>query len=285
MLSDRICKLLRSHARTFALTLRLLPCELREPLSLAYLLARASDTVADAVGIPHERRLALLVELGQALDERRPSGWRPNIGPDEVSVSEGVLITALPDLIREMELQADRAELLRLWRTIVEGQIFDLRRFGPGASPLSREELDHYCWLVAGSVGEAWAGMVARGDSRVGSLPLGVIRALAINYGKGLQLLNILRDRTEDREMGRVYIEEHEVPELMDQAAVWLDEGHRYCLSLRPGLIRYASQIPSRLALKTLQRMRKSPEGERVKISRYEVAQVLVKTLPSLVLP
>ena len=85
--------------------------------------------------------------------------------------------------------------------------------------------------------------------------------------------------------MGRVYIEEHEVPELMDQAAVWLDEGHRYCLSLRPGLIRYASQIPSRLALKTLQRMRKSPEGERVKISRYEVAQVLVKTLPSLVLP
>ena len=285
MFPSRIRKLLRDHARTFALTLRLLPCELREPLSLAYLLARASDTVADAARIPHERRLAILEELALTIDEGSPSLWHPEIGSDELSVSERELIAALPDLIGQMELQSARAELLPLWRTIVEGQIFDLQRFGHGASSLSREELDRYCWLVAGSVGETWAWMVARRDSRVGSKELGEMSALAISYGKGLQLLNILRDRAEDREMGRVYIEEHQVPELMGQAVAWLDEGCRYCRRLRPGLIRYATEIPSRLALKTIQRMRKSPDGERVKISRYEVAMVFVKTLPSLVLP
>ena len=39
--------MLRSVSRSFYLSLRILPAALREPLSLAYLLARATDTIAD----------------------------------------------------------------------------------------------------------------------------------------------------------------------------------------------------------------------------------------------
>ena len=281
-------KLLLDHARTFALTLRLLPPSLREPLSVAYLLARTSDTVADSGRITHERRVALLEELGRALESGDSSCWRPGFKPEELSASEYELLAALPELIHELEQQSDRAELLRLLRTILEGQLLDLRRFRNGGPPLTKEELDRYCWLVAGSVGEIWSLLIAKHEplhfpSRWEDVEQ--MREWGISYGKGLQLLNILRDRAEDQKRGRVYIQERDVPEMIEVASGWLDQGRNYCASLAPGRIRYATEIPLRLAMKTLDRIRLSSKTARVKMPRWEVMAILIGTLPSLVLP
>ena len=48
--SDLTGDLLRGVSRSFYLSLRILPAALREPIGLAYLLARAADTVADKIG-------------------------------------------------------------------------------------------------------------------------------------------------------------------------------------------------------------------------------------------
>ena len=53
-------ELLREVSRSFYLSLRVLPAEVRPQISLAYLLARASDTVADTGIVARERRLELL---------------------------------------------------------------------------------------------------------------------------------------------------------------------------------------------------------------------------------
>ena len=53
--------LLREVSRTFYLTLRVLPSSLREPVGLAYLLARAADTVADTRLISPGDRLGHLL--------------------------------------------------------------------------------------------------------------------------------------------------------------------------------------------------------------------------------
>ena len=45
-------KLLEGVSRSFYLTLKALPHGVREPLSLAYLLARAADTMADTAQVP-----------------------------------------------------------------------------------------------------------------------------------------------------------------------------------------------------------------------------------------
>ena len=288
MASVPIRKLLRDHARTFGVTLRMLPRILREPLSVAYLLARASDTVADSRRIPLLHRVSVLEELERALDSGEYLSWQPKIRPEKLTASERDLISAFPDLIALLNKEEDRVELLRLWRTIVEGQLFDLRRFKYGASPLSREELEHYCWLVAGCVGETWTRLIARHAHVFGSMPdkgIETMRARGICYGKGLQLLNILRDRSEDRKQGRVYIQERDVPEMIEVASGWLDQGKAYCECLAPGRIRYATVIPLRLAVKTLDRIRKTPTAVRVKMPRWEVAVVLAGSLPSLVLP
>jgi len=54
--------LLRScHVRFF--TIRLLPRAVREPIALGYLLARASDSIADTSGAEVERRIEALQQL------------------------------------------------------------------------------------------------------------------------------------------------------------------------------------------------------------------------------
>lgn len=55
--------LLKGVSRSFYLTLRVLPAGMRDPIGLAYLLARAADTIADTSLIPPQQRLELLLSL------------------------------------------------------------------------------------------------------------------------------------------------------------------------------------------------------------------------------
>src|SRR5215475_6905354 len=55
--------ILRSVSRSFYLSIRLLPQQLREPIGLAYLLARTTDTVADTTRIPRTLRMESLKML------------------------------------------------------------------------------------------------------------------------------------------------------------------------------------------------------------------------------
>ena len=60
-------EVLRLTSRTFALSIRLLPARIREPVRVAYLLARTADTVADRAELPPARRDALLALLAGAV--------------------------------------------------------------------------------------------------------------------------------------------------------------------------------------------------------------------------
>src|SRR5579862_6794405 len=59
--SDReLMELLAGVSRSFVLTIRALPGSLRRPIGLAYLMARASDTMADTASAPVDARIACL---------------------------------------------------------------------------------------------------------------------------------------------------------------------------------------------------------------------------------
>jgi farnesyl-diphosphate farnesyltransferase len=279
-------KLLRDHARTFALTLRLLPRSMREPLGIAYLLARASDTVADAAGIPREYRLALLEELEALLDAGDPRPWNPGAGlKGMVSTTEMELLDSLPAILATLESVADGDVILFLWRIILEGQLFDIRRFHPGAGPLTAGELEFYCGLVAGVVGTTWTLLIAKHAPQALLLPQSDMQKLAMDYGKGLQLVNILRDRAEDRALGRRYVEDSDLPAMLDLARKWLRAGNLYLSGLRPGRILMASALPLDLAVMTLSEVKRFPDKARVRIPRREVRSVLFKGFAYLGLP
>ncbi|MGZ5554019.1 MAG: squalene/phytoene synthase family protein, partial [Chthoniobacterales bacterium] len=55
--------ILRAVSRSFYLSIRLLPAKLRDPIALAYLLARATDTIADTSEISAALRAEELEKL------------------------------------------------------------------------------------------------------------------------------------------------------------------------------------------------------------------------------
>src|ERR1041384_4608893 len=62
---------LRAVSRSFYTTLRVLPPSVRPQISLAYLLARTTDTVADTQLVPVDQRLAALQHLRERIQGSR----------------------------------------------------------------------------------------------------------------------------------------------------------------------------------------------------------------------
>src|SRR5436305_9677886 len=60
-------ELLKPVSRSFYISIRLLPKALREPVALGYLLARTSDTIADASAVDVEKRIKLLDRFARAI--------------------------------------------------------------------------------------------------------------------------------------------------------------------------------------------------------------------------
>lgn len=182
--------LLKRVARSFQLSLRILPARLRPTLSLAYMLARASDTIADASSAPDFQRLALLRGLPGLFPEKSP-----DLG---LAGPERELLNLMPRLLEALKTLPDREEIISQWRIILEGQIFDVERFavsasGMPAAPLTPEELEGYTQLVAGSVGEFWTRLCFKHVPDYSSRPLDEMLPLARSFGQALQLINILR--------------------------------------------------------------------------------------------
>src|SRR5919197_3911719 len=151
--------LLRSVSRSFYLSIRILPARLREPVGLAYLLARTTDTIADAAHISPELRLKTLNKLALLI---QGAGDRTEIVdviasfvPSQESVAERVLIQSFPEFLARLDQLAadDRAQVRVLLENITRGQSLDLQRFahGDGVRALATAaELDEYTYLVAG---------------------------------------------------------------------------------------------------------------------------------------
>ncbi len=275
-------ELLRRTARSFYLTVRLLPRAVRGDVRLAYLLARATDTIADTSTASPEQRLRLLRSvrgsLGRAaIADYHPEDWVPR----QRDAAERGLLSALPVLWERLHERGDQRTTEVLGR-IIDGQIFDLERFGPGAPPLDADELERYTYLVAGSVGEFWTDLGAARLGDFASDPLDLMRRRARHYGQGLQLVNILRDRRMDAALGRVYITEAGTARWSEQARVWLGEGAEYCSAVRSGRMRYATLLPALLGWRTLSLVAAQPPGllAPVKVPRRELRCWMRRALP-----
>lgn len=235
--------LLSRVARSFILTLRFLPVQVREPIALAYLLARLSDTEADGAANDAEQELLSRKTECEALLSRSP----------------------------------DRVAIERVWKTIQEGQEFDKLRFaGPTPQPLSPQERDHYIYLVAGCVGEFWTRICEEKIPGFASRPAEEMLVFGVNYGKGLQLVNILRDRHKDSRIGRVYVKDGELSVVLAEARQHLNSANAYIHAIHPWRLRSATALPYHLAMDTLALVEASPAAESVKIPRNKMWRYVV---------
>jgi farnesyl-diphosphate farnesyltransferase len=267
--------LLRDVSRSFYLTLRVLPEQIRAQVSLAYLLARASDTIADTEVVPKAERIELLRAFSEGRGSARPLLERLSVA--EATPSEIELLKRLPELFDLLSTfsEDDQQRIRELHQTIITGQIFDLGRF-PG-NPLSEQELDRYTYMVAGCVGEFWTKMCQEHLPAMENLNV----EDGVRFGKGLQLVNIMRDTGDDQRRGRQYLPTlDEFPVWLDRAVEHLDAGWRYTLAIPANQkrLRLACVWPIWIGLKTIAGLRRAKAGERVKVSRAEVYWIMLRS-------
>jgi farnesyl-diphosphate farnesyltransferase len=219
--------LLPKVSRTFALSITVLPESLREAVRVSYLLCRAVDTIEDDAvikGATREQlfdlfdalmsddgtdpgdfeRMTAELDLGAGTDDQTlclsagavfrcfralPIGQRAVIRPHVLEMSRGM---------REYTDRADRIGRLRL---------------------RDMDELERYCYFVAGTVGKLLTGLF---EEHIGELPrqaATALRARAISFGLALQMVNIVKDVAADHVRGDCFLPE----EVASGAGVPLD--------------------------------------------------------------
>lgn len=215
--------LLRQVSRSFYLSLAILPRPLREPLGLAYLLARAADTVADTRLVARPERIRHLEALRRACagDPVGAATVAAACAPHQGHTAERRLLERVEATLAAVErLPADdRSRVRSVLATLTEGMLFDLARFpGEDAGGLAAletlEELDRYIYLVAGCVGEFWTDLQLAHRPRLAGWDPVAMRVEGIRFGKALQLTNVLRDVPTDLAQGRCYLPARELAAL-----------------------------------------------------------------------
>lgn len=310
--------LLKRVSRSFYLSLAILPRPVRGPVGLAYLFARAADTIADTRLISREERLRHLEAFRAEVRGEAPSRLHEIIsactGPNP-HAGERELLSRLPECFarfRELD-KADRDRVWRLLFTITEGMIWDLTTF-PGEDEgrlvalEKREELDRYTYHVAGCVGEFWTEIHVAHRPRLAAWNVEAMKQKGVRFGKGLQMTNVLRDLARDLRNGRCYLPRNDLkrlslepadlldpgairrvrPLVMDLLALTLehyDAGWEYTLAIPRAewRMRLACAWPLLIGLRTLGFLAESPNlldpRQAIKIPRSMVYSILLRSL------
>ena len=225
---------LNKVSRSFALTIPLIPNPLRDCISLAYLLCRVVDTVEDDARAPLVDRITWLsdfsflsgsdfADLDVLLALKKRALELTSTGG---SAADDIELLKVMDKAVNLLLSYDeeiQAVLCRALSIMSHGMSSNLRRRLHEANHTvsDLDEVDSYCYFVAGVVGEMLAELFVLHDREVDKKDL---LELAVSFGEGLQLTNILRDRARDATRGVSFIPASSEEEVLEYVAI--TEGH-----------------------------------------------------------
>ena len=216
LLSD----LLKQVSRLFYTTLVVVPANVRDQVGLAYLFARAADTIADTELIDRPRRLGFLHRLreqfvGEQIDWGQIRSIQQAVGSVQQDSAERILLERLDECFEIFQVCSsdDQHRIRRVMITLTQGMEMDLNAF-PGAGPgnltalKTVDDLDRYTYSVAGCVGEFWTALMCAHRKALANWDVQQMSERGVRFGKGLQLTNIVKDIAHDLQKGRCYIPE-----------------------------------------------------------------------------
>lgn len=301
---------LQGVSRTFALTIPQLPKKLRLQVGNAYLLCRITDTIEDEASLTIEQKEIFAGEFisvvkGDAPAEHFASSFS-NEFTDTTPEAEQDLIRNTVRVVRlthSFTLPQRRA-IERCVEEMATGMVrFQKQQSLNGLHDI--KELGDYCYYVAGVVGVMLTELFCNYSQSMAKNHEQMLN-LAVSFGQGLQMTNILKDIWEDQQRGACWLPRDAFSqcdfEMKDIAANRDDScylaGMEYLIAIATMHLRNALQytllIPERekgirrfcfwaigMALLTLRKINKYGDfqsGQEVKISRRSVKAVIVIT-------
>lgn len=198
--------LLDGVSRTFALTIPRLPEGLAKPVSNAYLLCRIVDTIEDEVSLSSVQKRQFCKQFTRVVTgEEAPEELAETLAPllsEQTIPAEHELIRLIPRVIRITQSFApEQRQALCLCVSVmgqgmVEFQDKDLSR---GLDDMAG--MDSYCYYVAGVVGEMLTRLFCHYSPEIAAQREAMMK-LAVSFGQGLQMTNILKDLWDDHSRG-----------------------------------------------------------------------------------
>lgn len=183
-------EVLRKTSRTFYIPISRLPAELQKAVASAYLCMRAIDEIEDHPELSNSNKVELLRIISLSLQAAKDS-----FTAKELALTLSNHYQLLPEVtirIGEWAILAPETIAPRIWDAIA-AMADRMALWGECAWKINEEaDLDRYTYSVAGAVGLLLSDLWAWYDGTQTN------RSHAVGFGRGLQAVNILRNRTED---------------------------------------------------------------------------------------
>ena len=203
--------ILKHVSRTFALTIPQLPSPLNRTVSNAYLLCRIADTIEDDPTLTFEEKhffskwFASLVEQYQPANEFAEK-LLAKLG-SESTQAEKELIKQSESVLKITHSlnNNERAAMLDCIQAMTTGMVkYQGHETLEGLE--NQEEMDLYCYYVAGVVGVMLTKLFIEYGNSWNQDTKNKMTELAISFGQGLQMTNIIKDFWVDRERGACWL-------------------------------------------------------------------------------
>lgn len=264
---DESLRVLEETSRTFFIPISRLPGQLQEAVTSAYLCMRAIDEIEDHKKLPADDKISLLQSVGHLLET----------GSSEKDLDQ--LFKPYSELLPEVTLQLQqwidvcpssiKNAVLQSTATMAKGMADWVSR---NWRIHNKQDLDDYTYCVAGAVGLLLSKLWQWHDG------IKTDEELAISFGRGLQAVNIIRNRDEDVERGSDFFPDGWSKEdMFEYADKHLQNAQKYTDSITSGPIREFCIIPLALAIGTLQAIKSGKE----KLSRQDVTTIVAQHIES----
>jgi farnesyl-diphosphate farnesyltransferase len=263
-LSEEALEVLKQTSRTFFIPISQLPRGLLEAVGSAYLALRAIDEIEDHSILEPLQKVRLLNNISHAIQS---SGSR--LRQESLILNELEYKSVLPEVTCRL------SEWLRLAPPDIAHRIWDATATMAdrmaywvmnGFKVLTEADLNRYTMSVAGAVGLLLCDLWAWYDGTQTN------RCKAVGFGRGLQAVNILRNREQDLNRGvDFYPEGWEKRQMINYARNHLSMADDYVDELVDGPIFNFCRMPLLLAHATIDAI----EYGREKLERAEVERIL----------
>lgn len=200
---------LNQVSRSFAITIPFMAEPLKDYVALAYLLCRIVDTVEDDAVADITDKITWLsdfsfladeefadMEVLRHLQQRSLELTKSGSNPDDVALLKDT--EAAVNLLLTFDEEVKKV-ICHGVAILAFGMSSSLRRRLADEKINNLDDVDNYCYFVAGVVGEMLAELFCLMEPKIDHREL---MELAVSFGEGLQLTNILRDRNKDEARG-----------------------------------------------------------------------------------
>ncbi len=203
-------RILQQVSRSFALTIPQLPPVLQKPVTNAYLVCRIIDTIEDDESLSLDQKRFFFQEFIRILDDPASAkGFAEALYPrlsGRTLPAERELARNTASVIQNTLTfsRQQQAAIKRCGRRMAQGMLL----FQEMKSPCGLKDLadfHRYCYYVAGNVGEMLTELFCDYSKEI-SHDRERLLPLAVSFGQGLQMTNILKDLWEDKDHGACWL-------------------------------------------------------------------------------